>query len=229
MYPRAGLIKAELKTFDKKTGMKDVDGDISVEFKFNPTDISIERGCGFDASQSDPNAINDYGGLKFAGAKSDQLTMSFVLDSTEPELTDPANVLIMMSPIIVSSATNATAKAAGSVPILGAAVNDESVTGVLGKITNMTKLSKQDRDAKKKNKKEIIYPRLVKFTWGKHIEFSGAIEKFSFKLTLFDSDGVPKRAEVDIGMIGIFGTYSGEPEDLLFGEGESKATSSRNV
>lgn len=223
MYPRAGLIKAELKTFDKKKP------ELAVKFKFNPTDISVERGCGFDAQQSDPNAINDYGGLKFAGAKSDQLTMSFILDSTEPELTDSANVLSMMSPIIVSSVTNATAKEAKSIPLLGAAVNDETVTVVLGVITEMTKLSTTDRDAKKSNKDEVIHPRLLQFTWGDHIKFSGALEKFSFKLTLFDSDGVPKRAEVDIGMIGVYGEYTKEAADLLFGEGESKASTETKI
>lgn len=223
MYPRAGLIKAELKTFDKK------EPELKIKFKFNPTDISVERGCGFDAGQSDPNAINDYGGLKFAGAKSDQLTMSFILDSTEAELTNPANALIMMSPIIVSSPTLATAKDAGSIPILGGAVNDETVTEVLDVITMMTKLSDDDRDSKKSNKDEVIYPRLLQFTWGDHIKFSGALEKFSFKLTLFDSDGTPKRAEVDIGMIGVYGEYTKEAEDLLFGEGESKASSKKEI
>jgi hypothetical protein len=104
MYPRATIIKAELKTFDKKKP------DLGVKFKFNPTDISVERGCGFDSSQSDPNAINDYGGLKFGGAKSDQLSMSFILDTTEPELTDSKNAMVMMSAIGSSSAALKTAK-----------------------------------------------------------------------------------------------------------------------
>ena len=223
MYPRAGLIKAKLKTFDKK------EPKLEVKFKFNPTDISIERGCGFETEQSNKKVISDHGGLKFSGAKSDQLTMSFILDSTEPELTDPANVLSMMSPIIVSSAANATAKEAKSIPLLGPAVNDETVTVVLGVITEMTKLSTTDIEAKKANKDEKIHPRLLKFTWGKNIEFSGAIEKFSFKLTLFDSDGVPKRAEVDIGMIGVYGKGIINAEDLMFGEAESKATTETKI
>ena len=223
MYPRPKLEKAKLKTFDE------MQPKLSVKFKFNPTDISVERGCGFDASQSDPNSINDYGGLKFGGAKSDQISMSFVLDSTEPDLTDPANALVMMSPIIVSTPTLATAKDAGSVPILGAAVNDGDVTEVLGVITQMTKLSDDARKDKKSNKDAVIYPRLLQFTWGESIKFSGAIEKFSFKLTLFDSDGIPKRAEVELGMIGVFGEYTKAAEDLLFGEGESKASSKKEI
>lgn len=227
MYPRPKLEKAKLKTFDK-----DAKPGEEVIFQFNPTEISIERGCGFDSKQSDPNTINDYGGLDYSGAKSDQLSMSFILDTTEPALTNPANALVMMSPVIVSSPTLATAKDAGSVPMLGAAVNDESVMGVLHGILNMTKLSKAARDAKKQKKAEKINPRLVQFSWGDKengLHFSGAIEKFSFKITLFDSDGIPKRAEVELGLIGIYGPFDGDAEDMLWGEAFSTVKSVKQL
>lgn len=75
----------------------------------------------------------------------------------------------------------------------------------------------------------MIYPRLVQFTWGEEIKFSGAIEKFSFKIILFDSDGTPKRAEVSLGLIGVYGEYKKKPEDLLFGQGESKASTTTEI
>jgi hypothetical protein len=223
MYPRPSLSKAELKSFDGKKPL------LKVKFKFNPTDIAVKRGCGFSSDPSSDTSVNDYGGLKFSGAKSDTLTLSFVLDSTEPELTDTKNALIMMSPIILSTPMLATAADAGMIPSLMGAVNDESVTEVLEVITEMTKLSEDDRKSKKANKDAVIYPRLLQFTWGDHIKFSGALEDFSFKLTLFDSDGVPKRAEVDIAMVGVFGEYLGDPEALLFAEGKSKATSKKSI
>ena len=135
----------------------------------------------------------------------------------------------MMMPIIMSTPSMAPAKTAKAIPYFGGNVNDSSVTEVLDKITLMTKLSKDDRDKKKKDAAAVIYPRLVKFTWGSKIEFSGAIEKFSFKILLFDSDGTPKRAEVSLGLIGVYGKYDGKPEDLLFGQGESKASTTTKI
>ena len=93
----------------------------------------------------------------------------------------------------------------------------------------MTKLSDDDRKKKKKDAAAVIYPRLVQFTWGDKIKFSGAIEKFSFKVLLFDSDGTPKRAEVSLGLIGVYGEYNKKPEDLLFGQGESKASTTTKI
>ena len=63
----------------------------------------------------------------------------------------------------------------------------------------MTKLSDDDRKKKKQDAAAVIYPRLVQFTWGDQIKFSGAIEKFSFKILLFDTDGTPKRAGSEFG------------------------------
>ena len=76
MYPRPSLEKANLSVFDgKQPSGKAID----VEFPFNPTEIEVTRGCGFSSENSDSNSVNDYGGLKFGGAKSDEISMSFIL------------------------------------------------------------------------------------------------------------------------------------------------------
>ena len=222
MYPRANLEKAVLKTFDKKSPS------LSVTFKFNPTEISVERGCGFDQGQGDKNSFKDFAGIQYAGAKVDSISMSFILDTTEPDLLNPAVALGMMAPIMQASALATMAPAATVMaPLLGGLVNDDSVTTVLGVITQMTRIS--DDLKKKKKGGPTPHPRLLQFTWGEKIKFSGGIESFSYKLTLFDSDGLPKRAEVDLKMIGIFGEYDKEAEDLLYGEAESKATSTQKI
>ena len=223
MYARASLEKAVLQTFDKKKP------ECEVTFPFNPTDIEVTRGCGFSSENSDSNSVNDYGGLKFGGAKSDELSMSFILDTSEPSIEDPNYALFMMNPIITSIPATQPAIEAQGVQIFNGAVNVDSVTEVLDVITMMTKLSADDRDKKKKDAAAVIYPRLVQFIWGDHIKFSGAIEKFSFKVLLFDSDGTPKRAEVTLGLIGVFGDYNKKPEDLLFGQGESKASTTTQI
>jgi len=220
MYPRPTITKACLKTFDN-------DEEIKVDFDFNPTEISVERGCGFDSATADKNAFKDYGGIQFAGAKVDSISMSFILDTTEPDWTEPAVALSMMSPVIVSSPTIAPASKAGSVPLISNLVNADSVMDTLNDITSMTRIG--DKLKEDESGETTPHPRICKFTWGDEIEFTGGIEKFSYKFTLFDSDGVPKRAEVELGMIGIFGPFSGKGEDLLFGEGKSTAKSSRNL
>ena len=223
MYPRSNLEKAQLFTFDKKTP------NCAVTFPFNPTEIEVTRGCGFSSENSDSNSVNDYGGLKFGGAKSDELSMSFILDTSEPDIMSSGYAKHMMLPIIMSSPSTDPAKSAKGVPYFGGNVNADSVTQILDVINMMTKLSKDDRDKKKKDAAAVIYPRLVQFTWGDKIKFSGAIEKFSFKVLLFDSDGTPKRAEVSLGLIGVYGEYNKKPEDLLFGQGESKASTTIKI
>ena len=223
MYPRPNLEKAQLKTFDGKQK------DYSIEFPFNPTELEVTRGCGFSSENSDSNSANDYGGLKFGGAKSDELNMSFILDTSEPSISDSSYALQMMSPLIMSTPALKTAKRAKSIPYFRGTVNADSVTEILDVINMMTKLSDDDRKKKKQDAAAVIYPRLVQFTWGDKIKFSGAIEKFSFKILLFDTDGTPKRAEVSLGLIGVYGEYNKKPEDLLFGQGESKASTTTQI
>jgi hypothetical protein len=223
MYPRPNLEKAVLKTFDEKKPK------CEVTFPFNPTDIEVTRGCGFSSENSDSNSVNDYGGLKFGGAKSDELSMSFILDTSEPDVMSAKYATQMMMPIIMSTPSMAPAKTAKAIPYFGGNVNADSVTSILDVINMMTKLSEDDRKKKKKDAAAVIYPRLVQFTWGDKIKFSGAIEKFSFKVLLFDSDGTPKRAEVSLGLIGVYGEYNKKPEDLLFGQGESKASTTTKI
>ena len=226
MYPRATLTKANLETIDGKDGAAN---EIKMKFPFNPTDIEVTRGCGFSSENSDSGTANDYGGLKFGGAKSDELSMSFILDTSEPSILDPKYALFMMNPIIASTPATQPASLAKMIPFFAGAVNADSVTAKLDKITKMTKLSEADRAKKKKDAAAVIYPRLVRFTWGEKIKFSGAIEKFSFKILLFDSDGTPKRAEVTLGLVGVFGELVGKAEDMLFGQAKSKATSTTNL
>ena len=219
MYPRANVQKAVLATFDKKKPK------LYVEFQFNPTELSVERGCGFDSATSDKNAFKDFGGIQFNGAKVDSISMSFVLDTTEPNWMKSSVALSMMSPVILSAPTLSPAKDAS--PLLGGLINDDSVTDVIDAITQMTRIS--DDLKKDKSGDTTPHPRLLQFTWGEKIKFSGGIEKFSYKFTLFDSDGTPKRAEVELGMIGIFGEYNDPAEDLLFGEGESDASTTKKI
>lgn len=138
MYPRLNLEKAVLLTFDKKKPK------CEVTFPFNPTELEVTRGCGFSSENSDSNSVNDYGGLKFGGAKSDELSMSFILDTSEPSLSDTKYGAFMMAPVIMSSPSMDPIKSAKGIPYFEGAVNPDSVTEVLEVINMMTKLSDDD-------------------------------------------------------------------------------------
>ena len=216
MYARTGRAKAKLVTWDGEKPKAEVN------FQFNPSELEVTRGSGFSSEGSKEGAARDYGGVKFTGGKSDELSMTFTLDTTEKDIFDSGYAQLMMEPVISSTAATSPAKSAASNPLFSGQVNTHSVTGIIGEITTMTKLSEKALKNQKDGKAEPIYPRLVQFTWGE-LKFSGVIEKFSFKLTLFDSDGTPKRAEVSLTLTGVYGDYVGKPEDLLFAQGESKA------
>ena len=125
-------------------------------FPFNPTDIEVTRGCGFSSENSDSNSVNDYGGLKFGGAKSDELSMSFILDTSEPDVMSAKYATQMMMPIIMSTPSMAPAKTAKAIPYFGGNVNADSVTSILDVINMMTKLSEDDRKKKKKDATDIV-------------------------------------------------------------------------
>ena len=125
-------------------------------FPFNPTDIEVTRGCGFSSENSDSNSVNDYGGLKFGGAKSDELSMSFILDTSEPDVMSAKYATQMMMPIIMSTPSMAPAKTAKAIPYFGGNVNTDSVTSILDVINMMTKFSDDDRKKKKKDAAAVI-------------------------------------------------------------------------
>ena len=222
MYARSGLAKAKLETFDKKSPNE------KLEFPFNPTNLDITRGAGFGSSPSEATSVNDYGSLKFEGAKADSISMTIILDTSEPDIYSSKYAKFMMQPVIASSNSTSPAKSSKGIPYFGGAVNTASVTDQINTLIRMTKMTDDDKKKKKSGSKDPVYPRLLKFTWGDQIQFSGAIDKLSFKILLFDSDGIPKRAEVSLGMVGVYGDYSKPAADLVFGEGESKVKSSQS-
>jgi len=210
MYARAKLEKAKLITFDGESP------DLEVKFDFNPSELGITRGCGFGGGPSQQNVMSDYGALEFSGSKLDKLKATFVLDTTEKPLSDPANILALMSPVILSSPTIKPASKAP--PLLKALVNSDSVKDQIDVLIQMTHLSKEAKERETGS----VFPRLLQFSWGKELNFVGGFEGLDIKIKLFDSDGTPKRAEVDLEMVGIFGKVDkSDAKKIMFAKASS--------
>jgi hypothetical protein len=213
MYLRKTIEKAKLVDLDKSAN--------SFKFQFNPETLEITRGCMFE--DGDGQNQNNWAGLKAKGAQVDTMSTTFILDTTEPDLFDGKAMLNMMNPIIVSSPTLKPADKA--MPLLPA--NKDDVREIIHKLFVMTMILDPEDDNKRR-------PHLVKFEW-KKILFVGGITDLSFKYTLFDSDGIPKRAEVNLTIKGrycIEGTKSiPKPHDNLVQADpkNSKASSTVNV
>jgi hypothetical protein len=212
MYPRKTIEKAKL--INLETG-KEI-----MEFQFNPEKLTINRGGGYEAVSDKEMPHTDWAGLKWSGAKVDELSVDFILDTTEPDLMDSRNLLSMMLPIIDNiSPTMPVSKALPSLPI-----NSDSVKSTIDDLFAHTRLIETGKSAPK----DKLRPPLVKFMWGE-IEFYGGISDLSFTYELFDSDGTPKRAS---GTIKLGGRYGGEPKEyqnLLDSLGTSEASSKQKI
>ena len=64
-------------------------------------------------------------------------------------------------------------------------------------------------------------------SWG-DFSFFGGIKDFTYTFTLFDSDGVPKRADVNLSLVGLH-TDDMKPEDLMFQSKESEAKTQASI
>jgi len=179
MFPRSSIKKAKIT---------DLDTNSSFTFPFNPEAIEITRGCSF--GEGDGNTDDHWAGLKAEGGKVDSITLSFILDTTEPDIYDSRTMLNMMSPVIIIGRSPAK-NAMPPVP-----VNKDDVQDTINKLYRLTMmLDPKDKDNLKNR------PHIVEFAW-ENIRFAGGITDFQFKFTLFDSDATPKRAEVTMGMKG---------------------------
>ena len=208
MYPRASVKKAKITNLDSEG-----QGPKSVEFPFNPSEITIKRGEGFTAGKS--KGVSDWAGLQWEKAGIDSMDCTFILDETEeePSLDNPLAGLHQMAPISPIAPNILPAKMAMFVP----GVNGDSVKKIIDNLYNYTLLVKpKDKSGK------LRRPSLIKFEWG-DVLFAGGITNLEFKYTLFDSDGTAKRAEVTLQIQGRYCRSAGEADaEKLLSPDEAK-------
>ena len=85
MYTRPDITKASITNLDDSAPKSPAKGLKEIKFPFNPKKISIKRGESFKAQAG--KVGSDWTGLSWSGAGADELSMEFVIDTTEPEIT----------------------------------------------------------------------------------------------------------------------------------------------
>ena len=224
MIPLRKIKRAKITSLD--------DSGLKFEFSFNPTNLKVERSSGLKGRSTEKLKLTSFAGLEWDGAGTDTLSFDFVLDETEPDWTNPAVALNLMNPIFSPYTVPAQVTPATSmvgVPLFNGSSVYRSEGGLLGggasvltKIREMTMLHKTSwKDG------EIVRPHLVKMEWG-DFKFFGGIKDFTYTFTLFDSDGLPKRAEVNLSLVGLHAEDM-KSDDLMFQSKKSEAETVGNL
>ena len=159
-----------------------------LEFPYNPKELSIERQSGFSAKDK---GGGPWGGIRWECAKPDKLSFEFVLDATEP-----STGLVTAGLMLPISSTAA---------MLGM-LNMDNVLKQIKTLHQMTIPHWYKKDVAKR-------PPFCAFLWG-NFQFFGGIESITSKCVLFDVNGLPKRAEVNLSMIGQAMHAPSSPEEL---------------
>jgi hypothetical protein len=204
MYPRS-ITKAKLKSKDKGGEIK---------LPFNPTQVSLTIGCSVSESKNSGPIKGNRIPIQGEGPKPCTLKFDFILDATEPAITDGLNMMNMMNPVIMSSKSL-------SIGSNRTANGSDSVGKILSKLTSWTDLTKDSLASNLSPRPHVIY-----FYWTDQLSFTGMINNLSYDFLLFDSDGEVLRAKVSIELKGYPGEH--EPDDIVTLKGTSEASSEQS-
>lgn len=215
MYPRPILEKAEMKLLDGQdppnVNLADnvlVDKK-NLEFQFNPKEISLSRSL--DVKAGDREGDSYLAPLKVDGTSSvDELSFECIFDQSALSLSHPLTIAASFLPV-TKAEVPLTLFPVSFIPAKLRAPSVQDSVRILYSWTMIV------------NPKEVENnrPYFVQFIW-KDFIFSGAIAKLDVKYTLFDSDGAPLRAKVDLSLKGRLGNAS--VKDLLAKQQSKKTT-----
>jgi hypothetical protein len=214
MYPRPLLKKGKIVLLDKKAPSISLSNPMHIscakklEFQFNPKEISLSRTMSVSAGERDEDSY--YAPIKVDGTSTiDELSFELVLDHSAISLSNPATMSSAFLPV-TSAEIPLTLLPAPLIPMMGIPSVQDSIT-ILYSWTMIVNPGEV-----KENR-----PYFVMFEWD-DFKFSGAISKLDFKYTLFDSDGTPLRAKVDISLKGRLGKWA--VQDLAVKKKSTKTT-----
>lgn len=196
MYPRPVLKKAKMKLIDSDTPGVKLSNPIlpkdEIEFQFNPKELSLSRSVSVNPGDREPDSY--YSPIKVDGKSTyDELSFELTLDQSANSLAVTAATAFLP---VTKAEVPLTLMPAKFLPSLGVPNVKDSVL-ILYSWTMIV-----DPSEIKKNR-----PYFVLFEWDK-FKFSGVISKLDVKYTMFDSDGTPLRAKVDVTIKGRLGKAS---------------------
>ena len=176
------------------------------EFPFNPSSLKYNRKVQWDKKDILSDA---WPGLVYSKGVAAELSFSLLLDETESDnplaaamagivpnpfalpvgaaMSGPAGTLAALATVKASSA------ARSRIP-----KNTKSVTGRIAALQQFTLPLVDDPRPNEANAKR---PPFVTFTWG-DFQFVGVVKSLDAEVLLFDGNGNPKRATVQVGMEG---------------------------
>lgn len=204
MYPRSKLTKAQLVLIDKDKPKNITLGDSSLKldklvFPFNPKDLKVTRTLDLQNSTRPPKA--QYATLEAKGdGLMDELSFSIWLDNTAPSIHHAETVSSMFLPL------SSVEQAVVAKPVKFMPIDDGAcVADAIAILYAWTMIIDPDNEEKRR-------PYLLRFDWGK-MSFTGGLSELEVEYNLFDSDGTPLRAKVDMKLKGRMGKW--QVEDLL--------------
>lgn len=178
----------------------EVEGDQSYKLQFNPSALSLRRGRNWsDEGQFESGQP----ALKFTGGSSDVLTFKVVIDHTEPRannaLEEAAFALAALNPLFFGGALGPSSDR--NILEAGTGLTDPSdVADNLAAWLKMTEVL--DVTGAGGTADAYRRPPTVVMKWGSSFVFSGVVTNLGIEITVFDSDGNPRRAEVNVSMKG---------------------------
>jgi hypothetical protein len=170
---------------------------LSWDFQYNPKEFTLSRSSGY---QNIDKSEGPWGGLRAECSKADTLDFEVTLDQTEPDYGLLGN-LALLAPVSSSMAS---------------AQSFANTDSVMEDVTKLYKLTLPGEDPKTGAKR----PPLCAFVWG-NFQFFGGLTDITVKFVLFDSKGLPRRADVTIKMLGQAMNVPGKKEELFGDYSES--------
>lgn len=167
-----------------------------LELQFNPETLQISRSVNWSSATVASNRA--YKALSYGGSGYDTMSVRIIIDTSMPK--DPFG--------LKAAATQAALAVPGVSPNslmdLLMKTDPDSVLDTIDKLVEWTYPSVEGLPSTVSEgvAGTLSRPPAIAFMWGSEIKFFGAIQKLDFKLTLFDSDGTPVRAEGNITLVG---------------------------
>jgi len=179
MREKDEVTKAELLCLDMK--------DWKFAFPFNPeaSSFNLSRSVSWNPAGASPDGWG--GPLEYDDGQPDELSFTILLDESVLGDIDPADVLGMQKALLGALAS-----------FFGPSKNSDSVLDAVQELYRLTLPIKPDGA---EDDPLDVRPPICAFVW-KDFEFMGAVTSMDVEFLLFDADGTPKRAKVQMKMSG---------------------------
>ena len=168
----------------------------SITVQYNPQTLSLSRSVDYNPKVGKQR---NWGTLEWTKGKSDTLSFQLLFDESEERGTDDETAAGNLNPF-TGGISLSFLNIGGGADGVSSFDNSKTITSKLEAIYALTLGYSRDD-----SKQDQVYPAFCKFEWGELI-FVGSISSMKADILLFDPQGNPRRATVDIEVMGFFYT-----------------------